>query len=195
MQIYFTRWHQWLNIWWLCGHNKQRISSNMYYGIHISHCPTAQGKSGNWIFIFCILSLSLSLSIYIYIYADRKNANFQKFSKGQILDTWHPDVSAWTEKHCALVTPYGDIDLGQHRLRQWLVPRQHHAITWTNFDFSLVRYSPKGNFTVNVQATFLYDEFENSLLEIIVQSLSCQWVKTFLVQHCGQCINAVWLYQ
>ena len=36
--------------------------------------------------------------------------------------------------HCALMTPYGDIDLGQHWLRQWLVAWWHQAIAWTNVD-------------------------------------------------------------
>ena len=39
--------------------------------------------------------------------------------------------------HSGLVTPYGDIDLGQHWLRQWLVAWQHQAITRSNDDFSL----------------------------------------------------------
>ena len=33
--------------------------------------------------------------------------------------------------HCGL-TPYGDIDVGQHCLRLWLVAWQHQAIIWTN---------------------------------------------------------------
>ena len=33
--------------------------------------------------------------------------------------------------HYDLVTPYGDIDLGQHCLRWWLVFWWHQAITWT----------------------------------------------------------------
>ena len=42
--------------------------------------------------------------------------------------------------HCGLVTPYDDINLGQHWLRQWLVARRHQAITRTNVDLSLVRF-------------------------------------------------------
>ena len=38
--------------------------------------------------------------------------------------------------HWGLVTPYGDVDLGQHWLRQWLVAWRHQAITWTNVDLS-----------------------------------------------------------
>ena len=41
--------------------------------------------------------------------------------------------------HCGLVTPYGDMELGQHWLRQWLVAWRHQAITWTNVDSSSVR--------------------------------------------------------
>ena len=29
---------------------------------------------------------------------------------------------------------YGDINLSQHRFRQWLSAWQHQAITWTNVD-------------------------------------------------------------
>ena len=34
--------------------------------------------------------------------------------------------------YCVLATPYGDIDLGQHWLRWWLVAWWHQAIAWTN---------------------------------------------------------------
>ena len=37
------------------------------------------------------------------------------------------------------VTPFGDIDLGQHWLRLWLAAWWHQAITWTNVDLSSVR--------------------------------------------------------
>ena len=39
------------------------------------------------------------------------------------------------------MTSYGDTDLGQHWLRQWLVAWRHQAITWTSFDLSSVRSS------------------------------------------------------
>ena len=39
--------------------------------------------------------------------------------------------------HCDLVPPYGDIALGQHWLRLWLVAWGHGAITWANVDLSL----------------------------------------------------------
>ena len=44
--------------------------------------------------------------------------------------------SWWVHYHCGLLTPYGDIELGQHWLRQWLVAWRHHAITWANVDLS-----------------------------------------------------------
>ena len=40
-----------------------------------------------------------------------------------------------------LVTPYGDIGLGQHWFRWWLVAWWHQAITWTNVDLSSVSSS------------------------------------------------------
>ena len=38
--------------------------------------------------------------------------------------------------HCDLVMPNGDIELGQHWLRYWLVAWRHQAITWTKVDLS-----------------------------------------------------------
>ena len=43
--------------------------------------------------------------------------------------------------HRGLVTPFADIYLSQHWLRQWLVAWRHQAITWTNVDLSSVRSS------------------------------------------------------
>ena len=37
------------------------------------------------------------------------------------------------------MTPYGDKELSQHWLREWLVAWRHQAITWTNADLSSVR--------------------------------------------------------
>ena len=52
--------------------------------------------------------------------------------------------------HCGLVTPLGDIDLGQHWLRNWLVAWWPQTITWTNVDLIISKiqlYSSDGNFT------------------------------------------------
>ena len=40
---------------------------------------------------------------------------------------------------CVLVTPYGDIELGQPGLRYWLIAWRHQGITWTNVNLSWVR--------------------------------------------------------
>ena len=40
--------------------------------------------------------------------------------------------------HWSLVTPYGDS--APHWLRQCLVANRHHAFTWTNVDFSLIKF-------------------------------------------------------
>ena len=37
--------------------------------------------------------------------------------------------------HWGLVTPYGDMDLGQHWLKLWLVAWRRQAISWTNVDW------------------------------------------------------------
>ena len=42
--------------------------------------------------------------------------------------------------HCGLMSSYGEKDLGQHRLRKWLVAWWYQAMTFTNIDFSLVRF-------------------------------------------------------
>ena len=41
--------------------------------------------------------------------------------------------------HCGVVTPYGDIELGQPWLRYWLVAWKHQTISWTNIDLSSLR--------------------------------------------------------
>ena len=57
------------------------------------------------------------------------------------------------------MTPYGHIDLGQLR---------HQAITWTNVVFSLVTLCElhQSNFTASVQATILYNDFDNYMFKI-----------------------------
>ena len=52
------------------------------------------------------------------------------------------------------------------------------AITWTNIDFSLVRFSlvrfcgTESNFTASAKATILYNEFENNTFKITTPSHS-----------------------
>ena len=55
-----------------------------------------------------------------------------------MIKKWKQNYGAFQGKliHCGLVMPYGDIDMGQHWLRQWLVASWHQAITQTIVDFS-----------------------------------------------------------
>ena len=39
-----------------------------------------------------------------------------------------------------MVTPHGNIDLGHHWLRLWLIAWQHQVITWTIVDLSSVEF-------------------------------------------------------
>ena len=45
--------------------------------------------------------------------------------------------------YCGPVTPYGDMDLVQHYLMQWLVHRLswHQTITWTNANFLFIEWT------------------------------------------------------
>ena len=44
----------------------------------------------------------------------------------------------WTT-YSGPLTPYDDIDVGQHCLRLWLIARQQQTIIWNNVDLSSVR--------------------------------------------------------
>ena len=55
--------------------------------------------------------------------------------KSTFTDTWFWR-KAYPLTHHGLVKPHGNIDRGQHWLRQWLVAWWHQAITWTNVDLS-----------------------------------------------------------
>ena len=75
-----------------------------------------------------------------------------------------------------LVTPYGDIDLGQHWLRQRLVAWRHQTITWTNVDFFITGkvhwHSSEGNFTKDIPNLNYWNQ-----LEITSTSPRGHWVK------------------
>ena len=58
-----------------------------------------------------------------------------------IMWMWSSENLSFSLTHCGLVKPYGDINLCQHWLKQWLVAWQHQAITWTNVDLSSLRTS------------------------------------------------------
>ena len=58
----------------------------------------------------------------------------ETWANWQISRVMYSAQGLYSLTHCGLVTPYGDMELGQHCLRQWLVAWRHQAITWTNVD-------------------------------------------------------------
>ena len=73
------------------------------------------------------------------------------------------------------MTQYGNINLDQHWLRQWLVAWWHQTITWTNVG-EVLWHSPESNFSETAQATILYYAFEKFTFEITATSPRDQWV-------------------
>ena len=49
---------------------------------------------------------------------------------------WGIGCFLWDLTHCGLVTSYGNVSLGQHWLREWLVAWWQQAITWASVDLS-----------------------------------------------------------
>ena len=87
----------------------------------------------------------------------------------RILHTW----ATLSLAHCQLVMPYGDTDVDQHWLQQWLVAWRYRAITWTIVD-SLVRLC-----AIQMRAIpqwvpklfiILYSVFENNTFKITATS-------------------------
>ena len=75
--------------------------------------------------------------------------------------------------NCGLVTAYGGLDLDQYWLRQLPVAWWRQGISWTNNEFSFVKFCAiplKSNFQKIIQANFLYNEFENCTFKIIAPS-------------------------
>ena len=65
------------------------------------------------------------------------------------MSPWSPyDITRPQCGHCGLAMPYGDIDLGQLRLRKWLVACWHKAITGTNL-------------SSKVSLAFTWEQFHN----------------------------------
>ena len=70
--------------------------------------------------------------------------------------------------HCGLVTPFGDIDVSQYCLSQWLDAWQHDAITWTNIEFSFVKliwFSLESNSQRVIKLSFYTIRFKYALLK------------------------------
>ena len=100
------------------------------------------------------------------------------------------------------MTLYGNIDLGQHWSRKWLVAWRHQAITWTSADIisDVLGHLPESNFKPTLPATFLFDKlkFENQMFRIADTYPMGQWVKpTFptldLRTHNHNGFHIVWL--
>ena len=53
---------------------------------------------------------------------------------------WYWWISSISLTFCSLVTPFGNLDLGQHWLRWWLVVWRYQDITRTIVDFSMLRF-------------------------------------------------------
>ena len=76
------------------------------------------------------------------------------------------DGSWVCQVHFDIVTPYGDMDLGQHWLTNLLLLGQHwrhEPITWTIVDWSLLWLSGI-NSPVSTNAIILYNKFETCIL-------------------------------
>ena len=80
------------------------------------------------------------------IVIDTKQAIWHLFRCGKLMRDSHDktnSVAGWHKKqhlsHCGILTPYGDINLGQYWLRYWLVAWRHQAITWINVDLPYIR--------------------------------------------------------
>ena len=96
--------------------------------------------------------------------------------------TWNKENSL---THCGLVMLYGDLD--QYWLRWWLDAWWHQAITWTNADFSSVRFcdihlraiSQQGPELLFGTMSLLYF-YPFYTFEITTSSPRGQWVDFFL---------------
>ena len=87
--------------------------------------------------------------------------------------------------HCGLVTPYGDIDLGQHWFRQWLVAWRTKPLSepvlnlhyWGTVAFTREQFHDSPSY-------YLCNTFEIYSFKITASSPRGQWVKLILVgQH------------
>ena len=75
------------------------------------------------------------------------NISNKSYRRYQSLTPGHDSVRKYNRTtvvdiltHCSLVMPHRNINLVQHWLGQWLVTWCHQAITWTNVEFSLVKF-------------------------------------------------------
>ena len=67
-------------------------------------------------------------------------------------------IAIWKSNltHSGLVTPYADIDLGQHCFRWWLAAWWHQIIIWINVDLSLMESYQPNEYLVPPSSTESY---------------------------------------
>ena len=81
--------------------------------------------------------------------------------------------------HCGWLISYGDIDLGQHWLRKWLIAWWYQAITWINVEFLLGRIYGIQLGAISQWVSkllFCICEFQNCTFKITTTTPSGQWV-------------------
>ena len=78
--------------------------------------------------------------------------------------------------HCGPVTPYGDIGLGQHSVRQWPVTRRLQKLTEPIFTYHQWDPLAFSYFTETLLAITHYKIFQNYVSGNIGTSLRGQWV-------------------
>ena len=66
--------------------------------------------------------------------------DFPKNASGNVFWEWWPPFCSFFVNSVWPIDTLCDIDPGQYWLRWWLDAWRHQAITWTNVDFSLVRF-------------------------------------------------------
>ena len=126
------------------------------------------------------------------------------------------DTQAWISE-LILVTPYGDVNCGQHWLRLWVVAWWHQAITWTNVDISPVRCSGMHLRAISqeilqpwitkISLRITYLKFNSNLpgaselthlplvLHVCVKELGHHWFRWWLVAYSAPShyLNQCWL--
>ena len=75
---------------------------------------------------------------------------------------------------CGLMTPYGDMDLGQH----WLTAQSHYLNQFWLIIRKVRWYSSEDNFTSDISAISHWNKLENYLYKIPLKSPRGQWVKS-----------------
>ena len=92
---------------------------------------------------WCSLSKSMIIKMLFVETIDDHDIHYQ--------DHWWPWCPLLTQ--CGLVTPYGNISMGQHWFRLWLVAWRQQAISWTNIVLSSARSNDVHLMAISKQIT------------------------------------------